>query len=505
MPIDENEFFRKTITPLSGILDFKKAIPLFLEAIGSFIPADGMIIHLLEPSLKSNRLIIESNSRIGIKKDIILPITTETRNFIKSHPIPDMRIINRPEKDQIHQFIKTRADLDWSGLAVFLYDGEDRFAHVLLCAYGTDRYSENDLKLFSLLRNPLALALMNYMRQMEISYLNEIVTEARQQTPSILKAEDIIGHNQGLSSVVEMASHVATLDSPVILLGETGVGKDLIANFIHNASNRKGNPFIKVNCGAMPETLVDSELFGHEKGAFTGATARRFGRFERANSGTIFLDEIGELAPNIQIKLLRVLENQEIDRLGGNETIKIDVRIITATNRNMESLISSGKFREDLWFRINVFPIMIPPLRMRKSDIAPLVDYFIKQKSKELKIYPPPRLARNAIDKLISYSWPGNVRELINVIERALILSKGSPLTFNNLSTFGPNNLLDNRGPSSDEALSLDHVMAAHIQRVLKMTNGRINGRNGAAELLNMRPNTLRYRMRKLGIEFGRK
>ena len=505
MQIDENEFFRKAITPLSGTSDFEKAIPLFLDALSAFIPADGMFIHLLEPSLKSNRLIVESSASIGLTKDIIMPITTETRNFIKSNPIPDMRIINQPEKDQIHQFIRTNAETDWSALAMFLTDGDDRFAHIMLCAYGINRYSEKDLHLFSLLKNPLGLALMNYMRQKEISYLNEIVTETRQQTLSILKAEDIIGHNQGLNSVVEMASHVATLDSPVILLGETGVGKDLIANFIHNASNRKGKPFIKVNCGAMPETLVDSELFGHEKGAFTGATTRRFGRFERANSGTIFLDEIGELAPNIQIKLLRVLENQEIDRLGGNETIKIDVRIITATNRNMENMISSGKFREDLWFRINVFPIMIPPLRMRKNDIAPLVDYFIKQKSKELKIYPPPRLARNAIDKLIAYSWPGNVRELINVIERALILSKGSPLTFNNLSTFGSSELLDGRNSGSDDALSLDHVMASHIQRVLRMTDGRVNGRNGAAELLNMRPNTLRYRMRKLGIEFGRK
>ncbi len=216
---------------------------------------------------------------------------------------------------------------------------------------------------------------------------------------------------------------VATINSPVLLLGETGVGKDVIANAIHYSSTRSGNPIITVNCGAIPESLIDSELFGHEKGAFTGAISQRRGRFERADSGTIFLDEIGELPLQVQVKLLRVLQNREFERVGGTETIRPDIRIIAATNRNLEQMVNEKKFREDLWFRLNVFPIYVPPLRARKEDIPELAHHFVEIKSVELKLPAFPKISSKAMGLLTSYDWPGNVRELQNVVERELILN----------------------------------------------------------------------------------
>ena len=218
-----------------------------------------------------------------------------------------------------------------------------------------------------------------------------------------------------------MVRLVASLNSPVLLLGETGVGKEVIANAIHYSSPRKDGPFIKVNCGAIPDTLIDSELFGHEEGAFTGATTKKRGRFERAHKGTILLDEIGELPPPAQIRLLRVIQNKEVERVGGTKPIPVDIRVIAATHRNLKEMVSKNEFREDLWFRLNVFPITIPPLRERKEDIHALVQHFAERKSKELKFHTVPTLATGAIDRLKSYHWPGNVRELENVVERALI------------------------------------------------------------------------------------
>jgi transcriptional regulator with GAF, ATPase, and Fis domain len=259
-----------------------------------------------------------------------------------------------------------------------------------------------------------------------------------------------------------------------------------------------------VQCGAIPETLLDSELFGHEKGAFTGATAQKRGRFERAGQGTIFLDEIAELSPEAQVKLLRVLQEREFERVGGTQTLHTNVRVIAATHRNLEAMCQAGSFREDLWFRLNVFPIRIPPLRDRRQDIPALVQYFIERKSREMNLATIPAPAPGVIEGLMDYHWPGNVRELQNIIERALILSPGKPLQIAPLS--------NQAGPIAEQDLcetghiqSLDEVSVHHIRYVMSRTNGRIEGPGGAAELLQINPGTLRSRMRKLGIPFGRK
>jgi transcriptional regulator with GAF, ATPase, and Fis domain len=291
------------------------------------------------------------------------------------------------------------------------------------------------------------------------------------------------------------------MDSPVLLLGETGVGKDVIANAIHFLSTRRDTPFVKVNCGAIPESLIDSELFGHEKGAFTGAFAQKRGRFERAHTGTILLDEIGELPLQAQVRLLRVLQDREIERVGGTRSIFLDIRIMAATNRNLEEMVKNGQFREDLWFRLNVFPIWIPPLRQRKADIPALLNHFILQKSRELKLPDIPQVAPGQIEILTKYDWPGNIRELQNLVERALILNPKGPLTFESLHIHLQNNK-PVESPPADQIEKLNVVISRHIHKALGEAQGKIHGKGGAAELLGINPNTLRSRMKKLHIHY---
>jgi DNA-binding NtrC family response regulator len=311
--------------------------------------------------------------------------------------------------------------------------------------------------------------------------------------------EEIIGQSNALKYVLFRVEQVAPTDTTVLILGETGTGKELVARAIHHASARRKRPLLKVNCATLPTNLIESELFGHERGAFTGAEKKQVGRFEIADGATIFLDEIGELPPEVQVKLLRVLEHGEFERLGSYRTIKVDVRIIAATNRNLEEEVQDGRFRKDLWFRLNVFPLSIPPLRKRLDDIPLLANHFINKHCRRLgkKIQ---RVPKNAMDSLRTYSWPGNVRELENVIERAVITSHGPTL-----------HLTDILEPAKGAALGKPHgntmaeIERDHIVRVIEDCYWRIEGKNGAAEILGLNPSTLRGRMRKLGIRRPKK
>jgi formate hydrogenlyase transcriptional activator len=310
--------------------------------------------------------------------------------------------------------------------------------------------------------------------------------------------EEIVGQSVPLLHVLENVRRVAPTDASVLISGETGTGKELIARAIHSNSKRRDRPLIKVNCAALPTGLVESELFGHEKGAFTGAIARRIGRFELADGGTIFLDEIGEIPLEVQVKLLRVLQEREFDRVGGGKSpISVDVRVIAATNRDLLSAVCEKKFREDLYYRLNVFPLRLPPLRERKADI-PLLAHFLVKKFATSIGKSIERISAEALERLDAYDWPGNVRELDNVIERAVILSPG-PLLDIDPDVFVPRAV---GSPSAVEqsSQSLEEVERAHICRVLEETSWIIEGPKGAARVLGLHPNTLRSRLKRLGI-----
>ena len=302
--------------------------------------------------------------------------------------------------------------------------------------------------------------------------------------------EQIIGNSAALQSVLDQVAVVGPTDSTVLILGETGTGKELIAHAIHNVSSRCGRPFIRMNSAAIPLDLLESELFGHERGAFTGAISQRVGRFEAANGGTLFLDEVGDIPPSLQAKLLRVLQEQEFERLGSTYTRRVDVRVVAATNQNLESLIAEKKFRMDLYYRLNVFPIELPPLRQRPEDIPLLVRHFVEvyslRMSKRISIIP-----NDALDSLMRYPWPGNIRQLQNLIERAVILTSGDVLQVPPLPS---------RLTAETEPVTLKEFERDHILKVLEESNWVVGGKSGAAARLGVARTTLISMMQKRGI-----
>jgi chemotaxis protein methyltransferase CheR len=330
----------------------------------------------------------------------------------------------------------------------------------------------------------------------EISELKEKLEVERAYLQEEIKLEynyeNIIGQSDGLNYVLYKVEQIAPSDTTVLVLGETGTGKELVARAIHSLSPRNNRTLVKVNCATLPSNLIESELFGHEKGAFTGAHARQLGRFEVANGATLFLDEIGELPLELQPKLLRVIQDGEFERLGSSGTIKVDVRLIAATNRNLEEEVRRGRFREDLWYRLSIFPITVPPLRERMEDIALLVDFLVEKIARKLG-KSIESIPTNVMNTLQNYTWPGNVRELENVLERAVINSSGPKLRLVDELKIPRKDL-----PTTQK--TLQEVERNHIVRVLEQTNWKVSGPNGAAEILGLNRSTLRARIQKLGI-----
>jgi transcriptional regulator with GAF, ATPase, and Fis domain len=375
------------------------------------------------------------------------------------------------------------------------------------------------------LLDALGVAFENDQRLRELARMREALEADRQALLSRLERQDIsdtvVGSAAGLRSVMERVEQVARTDAPVLLLGETGSGKEVIARTIHARSARASGPVVRVNCGAIPAELIDSELFGHERGAFTGAVATRKGWFERADGGTLFLDEIGELPAAAQVRLLRVLQDGSLERVGGGHVITVDVRIVAATHRQLDAMVSEGGFREDLWYRISVFPIRLPPLRERSEDIPTLAGHFARRAGQRLGGVALEPTAED-VALLRTYTWPGNVRELMAVIERAAILGDGKRLEVGKALGTGASPSPVERRPPSVAPLptalavsapmparepgtpSLEVAMRSHIERALTQVHGRIEGPFGAARLLGINPHTLRARMRKLGIDWAR-
>jgi hydrogenase-4 transcriptional activator len=386
---------------------------------------------------------------------------------------------------------------------------------LLLRIPGTAALDDERLRVVEHLIEPFSVALENDRRLFELQALREASEAERRSALARLGRADlvetIIGMDSGLGAVMRRVSLVAASDVPVLILGETGSGKEVIARAIHEKSPRANAPFIRVNCGAIPSELVDSELFGHERGAFTGATASRRGWFERADKGTLLLDEIGELPLPAQIRLLRVLQEGLFERVGGERSIRVDVRIVAATHRDLPTMVREGRFREDLWYRITGFPVLLPPLRDRKEDIPALARHFADRAARRFGLRPL-TLSPGDLDMLMSYSWPGNIRELASVIDRAAILGAGESLEIakslggNLLAHDGPKVTAVHRSSHTPTAdfRTLDDVARAHIEAALRVTGGRIEGKDGIARLLGVNPHTLRARMRKLGIDWSR-
>jgi len=344
---------------------------------------------------------------------------------------------------------------------------------------------------------------INERKQAEakLDQLREENVYLQEELQSELNFEELVGASPAIRKVFEEIDMVAETDSTVLLLGETGTGKELIARALHNRSRRKQAVMVRVNCGALPANLVETELFGHEKGAFTGAASQKKGRFELAHRGTIFLDEAGELPLETQTKLLRILQEQEFERVGGSQTIKVDVRVIAATNRHLAEAVRLGSFRADLFYRLNVFPIEVPPLRDRRDDIPLLVGHFLRKFSQRMgkRIH---RISAAVSDQFLHYDWPGNVRELANVMERAVILCQGDTIQVGHAALSGSASPV----PAAPEALpTLEESERRLILQALNQSNGVLAGKNGAAELLGINRSTLWSRMKKLGIEFPQK
>jgi formate hydrogenlyase transcriptional activator len=419
--------------------------------------------------------------------------TVRIDNF--EHARQDPEIYGNPDGQRLYEYVVQE------GLRAGCYlplIGRDHVVGVLMLSRRSDNAFENDdVILLEQVARQVAIAVENTLEY------ETAVTDRDKETKQRLYLEEeiraqcgaIVGESPALNTALQLVAVVAPTDSSVLILGETGTGKELIARALHDLSSRRDRAFVKVNCAAIPLGLLESELFGHEKGAFTGAIAQKMGRFELAHKGTLFLDEVGDIPLELQAKLLRVLQEQEFERLGSNRTHKVNVRLIAATHRDLSGMVRQSTFREDLFYRLNVFPIGVPPLRQRSGDIPKLVRHFTelyaRRMNKQIDEIPS-----QTMDALVRYSWPGNVRELQNFVERAVILSPHSVLRAPTaeLEPFHSN------GEAHIPITGLQEVERDHIVRALEACNWVVGGRNGAAERLGMKRTSLVYRMQKLRI-----
>ncbi len=411
------------------------------------------------------------------------------RQYLLRHDLAKELVFSTEEKiltEGIHSYI-----------AVPLMGKGKPLGTLTVASQAANRYSEDDALFLLEVAGQVALAIENVLAYEEIAELKARLEQEniylREEIKTEYNFEEIVGQGPAIRKVLKAIETVAPTEATVLILGETGTGKELVARAVHNLIPPKDKPLVKVNCAALPATLIESELFGHEKGAFTGALCRKIGRFELANHGTIFLDEIGDLPLDLQAKLLRVLQEGEFERVGGSYTLKINVRVIAATNRDLEIAVQEGKFRVDLYYRLNVFPIRVPALRERTGDIQLLIEHFVSKYSKKMgkKIEAIPQ---TTIDTLMAYSWPGNVRELENVIERAVIISQGSQLE---VGDWLPKPAI---APNRPRIMTLEERERQQILETLQLTGWLVSGEKGAATLLGLRPTTLEARMKKLGI-----
>lgn len=530
-------------------LDLTTSLPQIAATLASLLPPCGIVVRHLD--LARRRL-----ETVGVAGDSgAIPAGTVRRSDLDPDDIPRLlgwfrsgQVLRDAGDDAATMRAVLPRGLVGQVIAGPLEEPGGASGVVLLVARN-DRFSAAHVEALQTLLEPLAVALGNDARMRELARLRESLEADKRALLSRLDRQDVadavVGSEAGLREVMARVEQVAATDTPVLLIGETGSGKEVVARLVHTRSRRARAPVVRVNCGAIPAGLVDSELFGHERGSFTGAVASRQGWFERADGGTLFLDEVGELPLEAQVRLLRILQDGTFERVGGQKVLTVDVRIVAATHRDLHEMVGRGTFREDLWYRLGVFPIWLPPLRDRPEDIPSLATHFARRAGARLggtPLTPTPA----DLELLLRYDWPGNVRELAAVIERAAILGDGHSLRIDAALGLGGrptrqgNGIarrreglagsaeVDSRPASpvvpeptpadpadtpwaapparrwSAQEASLDQAMRAHIEAILTVTHGRIEGPLGAAVRLHVNPHTLRSRMRRLGIDWRR-
>jgi hydrogenase-4 transcriptional activator len=464
--------------------------------LGELLPTRTLAVTRLDLTPPRLEVVaVSSDEKWGVPGHLDLP-AAELQRLLEWARHPGVRMVREARKD-----VPSLARFPEQALLLSL----DRGLVIAAPATGK-RWGDAERKLFASLREPFNVTLQNEEQLRDMTLTRESMEAEKIALLHRLgrndSAEAIVGAQSGLRAVMERVGQVASSDLPVLILGETGSGKEVIARAIHNRSPRAGRAFVRVNCGAIAPELIDSELFGHERGSFTGATAPRKGWFERADRGTLLLDEIGELPLPAQVRLLRILQDGTFYRVGGQTQLTADVRIIAATHRDLHEMVRERAFREDLWYRIAVFPITLPALRERPDDIPELAMHFARRACIRFGLRPL-TLTRGDIHLLLSYDWPGNIRELGAVIDRAAILGDGEHLDVRAALGAGAGRTSSPKS-SGGRFPTLDEAMREHIEEALRRSNGVIEGPRGAAALLDINPYTLRARMRKLGVEWSR-
>lgn len=504
--IKHAKLYQDATLALFSSLDIKKAIRSLHEVLSQVIPLESLVLHMVDKEKMTFHILADAVKRQSGKKRI---------TKIPEHLQGELMLDNA-ESDTAHVFSGSHNNLllsmllkkyDYASESIYwaplVLDKTHFGGFSALSKKGHD-LTDQDIDILNSLRRPLTIALANATHHEEVQALRRELADDNSRLRrelNDLKGVDLVYETAGLSEVAKSVKRVAHRDTPVLILGETGSGKEVVANSVHNLSRRNKNPFITVNCGALPDNLADSYLFGHEKGAFTGADRQHKGFFERADKGTLFLDEIGELSLDVQVKLLRVLEAKTLERVGGQKSISVDVRLIAATHRDLIQMVNNDEFREDLWYRLNVFPIIVPPLRNRINDIPDLVRYITLKISKDLRLGYVPKIKESDLLTLQKYKFPGNVRELQNIIERALIYHDDSSAEYLSIEIDNtPESRIEINKPPSNDFPTLDDATRNHIQQSLKISNGRIQGPLGAAKLLDVHPSTLRAKIKKLKI-----
>jgi len=523
---DQNKFFKEATIRICSSLDIETTLRSTMEYLSEFMPLRGIIQYTLHQRSRVFIPVVSVSRReedqsyyenVNLSLKLTKQLLSAEHVKEKAGEKNDLLVINNLQKNPefspyLDQLFTLKPQFPLSLIILYLELENDAIGTLTFYTKGEMAYTNSHAELIRMLKDPFTVAMLNVRRYQDLNDTrNQLAEDNRYLSKQLsgLRRKELVGSNTGLKGVMDLIHQVAPMDSPVLLLGETGVGKENIAHAIHNHSSRKSGPFVVINCGAIPENLIDSELFGHEKGAFTGATRQKRGRFERAKGGTIFLDEIGELPLAAQVRLLRVIQEMKIERIGGSNIIPINVRIIAATHRNLKEMTNLGQFREDLWFRLNVFPITIPPLRDRCNDISPLAHHFIQKKAREMNLRSLPIILPETINQMMEYDWPGNVRELENMVERAVIRIRGrsrsNVLLFDFLTD--PQST-ETSYPRSDhehhQFLTLRAREIAYLEYILAETNGKIYGPAGAAEILGINPSTLRSKIKKLGITLVR-